>query len=116
MSYIIYLLYNTQTNYTYVGITNKIERRIRQHNGIIKGGAKYTKINKREGEWKVYGVIKGKDNFIIEKNIALSIEKKVKNLSKRMSGKTPIERRMKAINNIIGDSDYILFENDLSRS
>jgi len=40
--YKCYIIYND--NYSYVGITNNINRRIRQHNGIIKGGAKYTQL------------------------------------------------------------------------
>ena len=108
-NYIIYLLYNTISNYTYVGITNKPTRRIRQHNGELVGGAKYTKINKGDGEWKFYGWIKGKDEFIIEEKIALSFEKKIKLLSRRMTGKTTIERRMKAINKIIEEQDFFEF-------
>ena len=38
-NYILYLLINTHNNYTYLGITNNSERRIRQHNGEIKNGA-----------------------------------------------------------------------------
>ena len=37
--YIVYLLYNTCNNKTYLGITNNSRRRLRQHNGEIKGGA-----------------------------------------------------------------------------
>ena len=38
--YVVYLL--KCENYSYVGMTNDIFKRIRQHNGEIKGGAKYT--------------------------------------------------------------------------
>tara|TARA_Y100000591_G_scaffold332396_1_gene369535 strand:- start:1828 stop:2205 length:378 start_codon:yes stop_codon:yes gene_type:complete len=31
-----------KNNYTYAGVTVNTSRRLRQHNGIIKGGAKYT--------------------------------------------------------------------------
>lgn len=34
---------------TYTGKTNNVHRRLREHNGEIKGGAKYT----RGGKWKV---------------------------------------------------------------
>jgi predicted GIY-YIG superfamily endonuclease len=40
--YKCYIIYNN--NNSYVGMTNNIERRIRQHNQIIKGGAKYTRL------------------------------------------------------------------------
>ena len=46
MDYIIYLLINEKDNCTYVGITNNPERRIRQHNCEISGGAKYTTMKK----------------------------------------------------------------------
>ena len=39
--YVCYVIYNK--NYSYVGITNNLNKRIRQHNCIIKGGAKYTR-------------------------------------------------------------------------
>jgi predicted GIY-YIG superfamily endonuclease len=38
--YLVYIL--TSDNLSYVGMTNNFERRIRQHNREIKGGAKYT--------------------------------------------------------------------------
>ena len=34
-NYCVYLLVNTSNKYTYLGITNNSDRRIRQHNGII---------------------------------------------------------------------------------
>ena len=41
-------------NYTYLGITNNFKRRLRQHNGEIKGGAKYTHSFKGNGIWECY--------------------------------------------------------------
>ena len=43
-------------NYTYNGCTNNFKRRIRQHNGEIKGGAKCTA---RRGPWEAYCIIEG---------------------------------------------------------
>ena len=43
---------------TYNGMTNNMERRIRQHNQEIKGGAKYTKIYGNK-TWEVCGFVKG---------------------------------------------------------
>jgi predicted GIY-YIG superfamily endonuclease len=46
MSYSCYCLYSLNTKYlseTYVGVTNDLERRLRQHNGELVGGAKKTK-------------------------------------------------------------------------
>lgn len=107
-NYIIYVLYNTNSNYTYVGITNKPQRRIRQHNGELVGGAKYTKIKKGEGEWKYYGWIQGKEGNIIEKRTALSLEKKIKIYSRKTKGPSPIERRINTINKLL--EEYNLFE------
>lgn len=104
--YIVYLLINTTHNKTYVGITNNQTRRIRQHNGEITGGARYTTSNKGEGEWKYYGWIKSEN--ILEKNLALSIEKKIKIRSKKLKG-TPIERRLKAINTILDENNNLEF-------
>jgi predicted GIY-YIG superfamily endonuclease len=41
--YILQSLDKFHSNRTYVGKTNNPQRRLRQHNGEIKGGAKYTK-------------------------------------------------------------------------
>ena len=46
LDYVVYLLVNTSNKKTYVGSTNNTIRRIRQHNGDLVGGAKYTKFNK----------------------------------------------------------------------
>jgi len=42
MDYKCYIICND--NYSYVGITNNLKKRIRQHNCEIKGGAKYTSL------------------------------------------------------------------------
>jgi predicted GIY-YIG superfamily endonuclease len=41
-SYFCYILQSTTSNKTYVGMTDNIQHRLRQHNGEIIGGAKYT--------------------------------------------------------------------------
>lgn len=95
-NYVVYLLINSNNNYTYIGITNNQERRIRQHNGDLVGGAKYTTNFKKDGEWIYYGTINN-----LTKNIALSIEKKIQIKSRKITGKTPLERRLKAIDIIL---------------
>lgn len=42
--WVVYLLRCRDDN-LYCGITNHLDQRIRQHNGEIKGGAKYTRAN-----------------------------------------------------------------------
>jgi putative endonuclease len=44
-SYVVYIVACSDKT-LYVGITVDLQRRLQQHNGIIKGGAKYTR-NKR---------------------------------------------------------------------
>lgn len=41
--FICYALQHTTSNKSYTGQTNNFQRRIRQHNGEIKGGARYTR-------------------------------------------------------------------------
>ena len=93
--YSVYILCNNCNNCTYVGMTNNLSRRIRQHNGIISGGAKYTSRLGNNYIWYYHTII---ENF--NKHNALSIEKKIKIYSKKYKG-SPIERRMKALENII---------------
>jgi len=45
----VYLIENVRGRY-YIGITTDIKRRLRQHNGEIKGGAKATRAGR---PWKV---------------------------------------------------------------
>jgi predicted GIY-YIG superfamily endonuclease len=92
-TYSMYLLQNTSNNRTYVGITNNLERRIRQHNGIIKGGAKYTHNFKGTGVWKYYMYISN-----LSKCDALSFERSVKNTKCSIKGLIPIDKRILCIN------------------
>ena len=72
--FLVYLLRNE--NKSYIGYTNDFKRRLRQHNGEIKGGAKYTNSFKGNGEWIYYVKIKN-----LTKSEALSIERTAKNLT-----------------------------------
>lgn len=104
-NYRVYLLVNTKHNNTYVGITNHHMRRIRQHNGELVGGARYTHMYKGEGEWIYYGYI-----LDVDKITALSLERRIK--LKKSKGNTPLERRLKSIEcvlstyNMINGTDY----------
>ena len=46
MSWQFYIIINN--NYTYAGVLPDPKRRLRQHNGEIKGGAKYT-LKEKDG-------------------------------------------------------------------
>lgn len=100
-NYVVYVLVNTVHNKTYIGITNNTTRRLRQHNGELVGGAKYTTSNKSKGSWIFYGFIKN-----LDKKLSLSLEKKIKIQSRKMSG-TPLDKRTKAINNILNEYNLI---------
>ena len=55
-----YILRNTKPEYknlTYNGSTNDPKRRLRQHNGEIKGGANFT--SKTKGGWEIYCLMSG---------------------------------------------------------
>ena len=92
--YICYIL--KCNNYTYNGCTNNFKRRIRQHNGEIKGGAKCTS---RRGPWEPYCIITGfKDN--IE---ALQTEWRIKKVEGRRRARKycGAEGRIKGLNQIL---------------
>lgn len=103
-SYHVYVLINSAHNLTYVGSTNNLARRIRQHNGDIKGGAKYTLMKKGEGRWAYHGLISN-----LNKTTALSIEKKVQIRSRKSKGKTPILRREAAIEGVLSTYEGNVF-------
>ena len=104
-TYSVYLLINSCNNKTYIGCTNNSIRRIRQHNCYLVGGAKYTKNKKGDGEWLYYGKINN-----LEKRQALSIEKRIQIKSRKITGKTPLERRLNAIEFILKDYDNLEFK------
>lgn len=68
-----YILYDKTSHRTYVGYTTEPTRRLKQHNGNIKGGAKYTQT----GIWE-YLVIIASPQFT--HNTALSFEWHVKHI------------------------------------
>lgn len=99
----LYLLENTENKKTYLGVTVNIERRIRQHNGELVGGAKYTSSNKGNGSW----VLKALANDLT-KSQALSYERIIKNKRRQGKGKTPLERRLYLMNLVIKQENYNL--------
>ena len=87
--YMVYLLVHSIHNRTYLGITNNSARRLRQHNGDLKGGARYTTGFKGDGEWLYHTCVSN-----LTKCEALSIERTAKNKRRRAKGSSPLERRL----------------------
>ena len=54
MTWFCYLLFSENTQRTYVGATIDITRRLRQHNGELRGGAKRTSAGR---PWKVVALV-----------------------------------------------------------
>ena len=50
-----YILYNDIDNSTYNGFTNDLDRRLRQHNGELVGGAGGT--SRHRGQWKILAFV-----------------------------------------------------------
>ena len=63
MSYICYLLNSVDGRRTYVGMTNNFTRRLRQHNGELVGGARYTSRPNTQ-PWRPVATVHGFENKI----------------------------------------------------
>lgn len=61
--YVCYTLLSANGRCTYVGVTNNMDRRLRQHNGALVGGAKYTSAASRQ-PWRVVCTITGFRNQV----------------------------------------------------
>jgi len=97
MSY-VYLLVSTNGN-TYVGATVDLNRRLRQHNKEIKGGAHATGIKVAQGEtWTRAAHVSGFPDW----QAALQFEWRWKQLSRKLSLQLkPLERRIKALKELL---------------
>lgn len=95
MQFYCYLIVN-EHNHTYIGITNNLEKRIQQHNGILKGGAKATKKSKN---WMYKIVVSG-----LNKQNACSFEwywkhNKINNVWKKT--KSGLDNKIKRLNELL---------------
>ena len=89
----VYLLQSSSKK-TYIGATLNVERRVRQHNCEIKGGAHYTgKWVKRGDKWECIGYVSGFPSWID----ALQFEWKWK----KISTGTSLQCRLEALNELI---------------
>lgn len=52
MYYVYMLQSNSNPTHSYIGMTVNLDRRLRQHNGELKGGAKSTR---KHNDWIYYG-------------------------------------------------------------
>lgn len=94
----VYLLMCTD-NATYVGATVNLDRRLRQHNGEIKGGAHATTSKVTKGKtWKRVCHVSGFPDW----TATLQFEWRWKQLSRKLENSLfPIERRMKALQQLL---------------
>ena len=98
MSFFVYLLLSSD-NSTYVGATVDLNRRLRQHNKEIKGGAVATGVKVEKGEaWIRVAHVEGFPDW----QSALQFEWRWKQLSRKLPPKMfPLERRMKALKQLL---------------
>jgi predicted GIY-YIG superfamily endonuclease len=80
---------------TYVGFSTNVDRRLRQHNGELVGGAKYT----HGSHWTRLCTITG---FPTQQS-ALQFEWKWKYLSRKATGVSAVERRCAALIQLLNE-------------
>jgi len=99
MSYVYLLLATPHRDATYVGATVDLDRRLRQHNKEIKGGATATSIKVLKGNvWIRAAYVQGFPDW----QAALQFEWRWKQLSRKLPAKmAPLLRRMKALKQLL---------------
>ena len=100
MSY-VYFIESTNGS-TYIGATVNIDKRIRQHNKEIKGGAIATSIKVNQGEaWSYVCYVENFPNW----NEALKFEWRWKQISRKIQKNNPKllprEKRLLALDNLL---------------
>ena len=98
MSFFVYLLLSSDSC-TYVGATVDLDRRLRQHNKEIKGGAHATSAKVLKGEtWIRACHVEGFPDW----QAALQFEWRWKQLTRKLTVKSsPLERRIIALKQLI---------------
>jgi structure-specific endonuclease subunit SLX1 len=95
----VYLLVSSD-GATYVGATMNLDRRLRQHNKEIKGGAHATGSRVARGEtWQRHCYVSGFPDW----PAALQFEWRWKQLTRKITSKriSPVERRMMALEQLL---------------
>ena len=94
--YYVYLLQCSDCS-TYIGATIHLDRRLRQHNKEIKGGAHATTTKVNQGHtWKRVCYVKGFPNW----QTALQFEWRWKQISRTIT-LPPLEKRIKALDQLL---------------
>ena len=101
MPYYVYFIKSTNGS-TYIGATIDLDKRIRQHNKEIKGGATATSIKVCEGEaWSYHCYIENFPSW----TEALKFEWRWKQISRQIqksnSRQNPTERRLEALSSLL---------------
>jgi predicted GIY-YIG superfamily endonuclease len=100
--YVVYLITNERGN-SYIGSTNDPERRLRQHNGEISGGAKATR---GKGPWSYVAYITCEEKCL-DHSFMLSLEWHCKHplgKNKRIFGS---QARLNAIKNVFKHPKFV---------
>jgi len=83
---------------TYVGATVDLDRRLKQHNGILSGGATATTSQVKEGQsWKRICYVKNFPDW----RSALQFEWRWKQITRKISQGNGLERRKKALERLL---------------
>lgn len=101
MPFFVYFLQSTNGS-TYIGATTNLDKRIRQHNKEIKGGATATSIKVQNGEmWSYVCYVENFPSW----NEALKFEWRWKQISRQIQKskptQKPIERRLEALDKLL---------------
>lgn len=96
--YICYVLVDEESRRTYCGITNNPRRRLRQHNGELVGGARYTRGRK----WRYLLRVGG----FRSKSEVLSFEWHLKHKSRKQRSRCALKRRRLALSALLADERW----------
>lgn len=98
MGFISYCLIRSDSGATYVGATVDMEHRLRQHNGVLKGGARYTSTALAKGHsWEIACNVSGFPTW----NAALQFEWMWKHISRKKKIGEPLEKRIQALIDLV---------------
>ena len=103
MSFYVYLL-ECSSGSTYIGATVDLERRLRQHNKELKGGAKATGAKVAKGEiWHRVCYVENFPDWSAALQFEWAWKYQTRLLRKREGNKKikPIDRRKKALQNLL---------------